>query len=70
MRSHSSNVLEGWTEFCLSVAAAQDSMLEVNDNYSPLMSPGSCTPDSCRELTLLGHLLAKRLILGLPTGPS
>lgn len=29
------------------------------------MSPVSCSPDSCWELILLGHLLAKSLTLGL-----
>lgn len=68
MHAHSLNVPQGWTEFCLSAAAAQDSMMKANDTYNALMSPVSCSPDSCWELILLGHLLAKSLTLGFPTG--
>lgn len=35
------------TGFCLSAAAAQEYMLKVNNNYNPLMSPVSYSPDSC-----------------------
>lgn len=34
--------------------------MKVNNNYNPLISPLSCSPNLCWELMLLGDLFAKK----------
>lgn len=35
--------------------------MKVNNNYNPLISPLSCSPNLCWELMLLGDLFAKKM---------